>query len=458
MSVCSCVSDSRRPLTELLPSIKTEELCAVASKQRDHVPCVVGSHNGGGFNIIIELVFADGVVWLARVPRPEACFQGEECTASYAATLRYLKKHSRIPVPEVYSYGLESDEQNAVGASFLLMQRLPGHPLPSEEHDDDPMWDPYTNEEEAKAEKVHQQLADIILELASFQFDKIGTLQEDSHGNFAIGPFVSPIATASPAAKTAVYDRMSAREKGPYATTAEFYDNMAHLSLQYTREDLNDEDEDPERFVNTFEMLKHLWPHFVMKDFNKGPFVIQHDDLNLSNILVDDDFNITGIIDLPGTVGPLPSLFVYPYLFRDGNIPYSFITERKFFLYDFVRRSLPAHLPPPAHPSRSARTSEFIRARIMASAIDRQDIELSLLGSYAPLVVPRLFKKIYGREWQGEGRPGWLDRMGWWKAVEWCNGVMEKCREWCKSLAGKCREWCGGVVRQCSGWITREKQ
>lgn len=81
----------------------------------------------GRRNAIFQLIFSDDVTWLARIPLSYSCFQPEILTGSYAATLKSLKKHSSIPVPEVYGYQFPSNKANA---SYLLMERLPGHPLP----------------------------------------------------------------------------------------------------------------------------------------------------------------------------------------------------------------------------------------------------------------------------------------------------------------------------------------
>lgn len=114
-----------------------------------------------GFNVVYELVFSDDVVWMARIPLPYNCFLPEEVTVSYAATLKYLKKNSSIPVPAVFAYCLQSDPENMVNASYILMEKLPGHPLPTLERldlDIDP-------NHVKLAKKVHEQLTDIIFEL-----------------------------------------------------------------------------------------------------------------------------------------------------------------------------------------------------------------------------------------------------------------------------------------------------
>jgi aminoglycoside phosphotransferase (APT) family kinase protein len=42
-------------------------------------------------------------------------------------TMQYVRSQTSIPVPEIYAYDFELD--NAVGAQFMLMERLPGQHL-----------------------------------------------------------------------------------------------------------------------------------------------------------------------------------------------------------------------------------------------------------------------------------------------------------------------------------------
>lgn len=61
----------------------------------------------GSLNWAIFLSFEDGIEWVFRSPRQDHGFQAgfaELLLASEAATLKFVRKNSRIPVPEVYAY------------------------------------------------------------------------------------------------------------------------------------------------------------------------------------------------------------------------------------------------------------------------------------------------------------------------------------------------------------------
>ena len=87
-----------------------EALCSRATTLRQGVSCI-GDPNqhpaSGSFNWTIFVSFEDGVRWIFRSPHSKQ-FQpaeiGRKILASEAATLRYLRAHSDIPVPEVYDY------------------------------------------------------------------------------------------------------------------------------------------------------------------------------------------------------------------------------------------------------------------------------------------------------------------------------------------------------------------
>ena len=276
-----------------IKTIQFDELCAIATSLRGGTE--------GGENAIFELIFSDDVTWMARIPLSYSCFQPEELTGSYAATLKFLKTHSSIPVPEVYGYQFHSDPSNKVNASYLLMERLPGHPLPVLEQksltaDPDP-------KELALANKVHEQLTDFILQLASFKFDGIGSLREDPNGDFFVAPFVDSTGTAFPKHKVVIYEKLDFSQRGPFHSTSEWYRAVAQLNRQFSL--TNPEEEARAEAVGDHELLSEFSDRVVLKEYDHGPFVIHHNDLTVQNILV-GTVNIQNQIPLshPCTIYP----------------------------------------------------------------------------------------------------------------------------------------------------------
>lgn len=86
-------------------------LCHLASKLRGGQSCFCDISQvpaSGSFNWAILISFNDGVEWVLRSPRTCGAIMREETNllllASEAATLKYIKANSKIPVPEVFAY------------------------------------------------------------------------------------------------------------------------------------------------------------------------------------------------------------------------------------------------------------------------------------------------------------------------------------------------------------------
>lgn len=84
----------------------------------------------GGMNYHIEILFADGVRWLARIRRFNATSPPPDLRdyimRSEVATLQFLGQ-TKIPVPKVFDYALEG--QTPVSVGYILMENLPGKSL-----------------------------------------------------------------------------------------------------------------------------------------------------------------------------------------------------------------------------------------------------------------------------------------------------------------------------------------
>jgi hypothetical protein len=118
-----------------------------------------------GYNVLFEIVFTDGITWLARFPLPNNCSSldaSDHLMHCYATALKYMKFHTSIPIPNVFACRSGSSKENGVGVSYMLMERMPGHPLN--------MQDIEENEEGYKAtytaaEKVFRHLAGFVIQL-----------------------------------------------------------------------------------------------------------------------------------------------------------------------------------------------------------------------------------------------------------------------------------------------------
>lgn len=121
--------------------------------------------------------------------------------------------------------------------------------------------------------------------LASLRFDKIGSLREAPDGTLFVGPYTETNATAYPKYKAVAYKKLEARYKGPFSSTSEWHQAMAELNRKVRIEDPEVEGDRAE-IVAEYELLAELSDHFVIREFSQGPFVLNHNDLTLQNILV----------------------------------------------------------------------------------------------------------------------------------------------------------------------------
>ncbi|KAJ5560589.1 hypothetical protein N7513_002988 [Penicillium frequentans] len=335
---------------EFEDSINFHELCAVASSYRDGMSCQLGEY------VKYEIKFSDGIVWIARFPLAYQCYLSEEMSASYAATLKLLKKDTTLPVPEIYGSFARSDESNKVNATYVLTQRLEGRILPSLDYDDPGHYtDRHSTKEFAQARKIHGQWTDIMLQLTCLPFDKIGSLQEGPDGEFFVGSVLHP-AYARFKEKTSIYRGFEPHLKGPYSSTAEYYGAAAELGRAFSLVDPCYEDSEM--------------------------------DSDFKYEVIDDNFNIVGINEFSGLVVDLPSFCQMPE-FQRSNSYCGYVDDYKYFAKIFMNR----HSQYPE----SALHTRKVRREMMASAETVLDFEMGLFSIFAGPNLPKLFEELWKR-------------------------------------------------------------
>lgn len=229
----------------------------------------------GGMNYHIEITFEDGVCWIARIRRLNATSPPPELQdfiiQSEVATLTFLQA-TAITTPKVYDFALESSD-NTVGVGFILMEKLPGKPL---------RWSSTTRQQR---EKVMDQMADVFIDLRKYPFSAYGSLH--TPGSMQIGPFADESFTN--------FENCHMRTSGPFLSSREY--NVAYLNfiqaLILRTEKYSNRPVDA-YLIHRF--LIDLIPHVFTSD-PSGEFFLKHADDKGDHILVDEEFNVTGIID-----------------------------------------------------------------------------------------------------------------------------------------------------------------
>jgi hypothetical protein len=336
-------------INKLLAKINITALTDRASYLRKGVSCSisqnlqydVSTRNSvmGGMNYHIEISFEDGVCWLARVRRfnvtsPPLELQNH-IMRSEVATLEFLGE-TKIPAPKVFDFSL--DEANPVGVRYILMEKLPGRSL---------SWSDATREQRLK---VIDQLADIYIELHAHPFPMMGSLDKIDSKLF-IGPFARET--------LADFGESGLKMLGPFSSSEQYYN--AHLDLILDL--IMRQEAYANRPIDAFLIHRYLQenipiilPHASLDD---ASFYLKHADEKGDQILVDDQFRITGIIDWEWAhTGPKFSVFNSPIVllplaeFYSGNnclgdeeMTFSHLLEEKGHpdLGDIVRKGRLLH-------------------------------------------------------------------------------------------------------------------
>ncbi len=185
-----------------------------------------------------------------------------------------LRQNTSVPIPEIYAASATND--NSVGVPYILMEYIHGTVANGFEYDG--MGGPGNPEQHAHLLK---QMAQIMVQLASIRFDKIGSIfQNDETEEFYIGPELET-------------------GKGPFSTAQEYYNAVSSHRLDcYIKTCFETNLKvDEDRGVTLPLVFNHLMPFFTNSDTDTGPFYLTNADFGFHNVLIDADFNIQGVID-----------------------------------------------------------------------------------------------------------------------------------------------------------------
>ncbi|KAI0543866.1 hypothetical protein F4679DRAFT_577314 [Xylaria curta] len=269
-------------ISRLLTTINRDALRARAESLRNGIKCTVhlpppdqayfNFEVHGGRNYHGSIVFDDGKTWLARFRLPnhnEPPLQERNFDRrSEFATYRFLAE-TAIPVPEVYDCADDGDPMNRVGAGYILLEKLAGKPLEWHEAS------------EVQKAKFSRQLADIYANLEQHPLDRLGRLQLSS-------------STGLPEVGPAFFDYDSDGNlipSGPFRHSNEYYKALIQQKIQLTETKQVAISDPLDQYLVCMSLLDSLPPN------ESGPFFLRHVDSRDANFLVDDDYNITGIID-----------------------------------------------------------------------------------------------------------------------------------------------------------------
>jgi hypothetical protein len=130
------------------------------------ISCVVSTPpRTGSFNIVYELSFSDGIKWAIRVSAT-----GVRSCSFYLdiVTQQFISSKTSMPIPRIHDWSL--DTRNILSYPYVIMDFKPGTKL----------WNDKNWITDVKRERIFEQIAEWMTELAALEFDQIGRLDWDS--------------------------------------------------------------------------------------------------------------------------------------------------------------------------------------------------------------------------------------------------------------------------------------
>jgi hypothetical protein len=180
-----------------------------------------------------------------------------------------------MPVPEVFAHDLSVD--SIVGAPYILMSYIHGTVAAELQEARGCTQGIFGTPEQDH--RFWTQMARYHVQLTSLTFDKIGGLRQ-VNDQFSVGP------------------EMETGE-GPWDTPQDYYSVLARHRMAVAQSDAEPEVRDSE----SFSLPLKFPPLMQLYDSpSTGPYSLANRDFGAHNVLVDDDFNIVGLIDFDGVM------------------------------------------------------------------------------------------------------------------------------------------------------------
>jgi hypothetical protein len=305
----------------------------IASQLRDGLPCACleqsENDNFRAYNLVFNLQFVDGIVWIARLPaicraiRPFNDKVYQQTMQSMIDTMLFVDQNTSLPVPRIYGFDVTCE--NDLGRPYVIMSKSRGEPL----------WDFINQDWKQYApafRKIIRQWGTYSMELASFRFKSIGSLRRKVDGRFEITELNTPYNLSLETKYDSIVNR------GPFKSTADYLLAQSDVKRHLNRPHLPS-------FGGHLRMslVESFLGYFLDLRFLNGPFVLSHTNLEMQNILVDiNRGEITGIIDWDfAAVLPLQSHIVLPRSLNAEFLPASEFAEFEDqypYMVDFSRK------------------------------------------------------------------------------------------------------------------------
>ncbi|KAI8627875.1 kinase-like protein [Xylariaceae sp. FL1651] len=271
------------PLWTRQPSVEAiEGVCRQQLNIRADDPCKISFYAAGAFNKLYLVVCTDQSL-LMRVSLPVyPCHK----VRGEVATLQWLRDHTQVPVPKVIAFDDSND--NDIGFEWMLMELMPGSSAYQR-------WRKLSMEQKVA---ITTRIAELQAELfhhrtTEHAFQTIGTLELET------GDRCAEVSTAIVPGQLVAHEFFI----GPFRSSYDWLASQLEIIILDNTKILEttDDEADKEDAENTLAsargLLSILGKIFPIHTECAETTVLYHNDLSLRNILVDEQGEITAIVD-----------------------------------------------------------------------------------------------------------------------------------------------------------------
>jgi hypothetical protein len=265
----------------------------------------------GDSNVMCVLKFTDGIKWVLRIPFNGTRGRFTPADAlrlrSHALAMIYLKKHTNIPIPDIYDFKTDINDSE-IGMPYTLMSFVDGVPLGDR-------WFDKTAEPAVLRDRrirILESIAKAMAQLHGLEFPKIGELQfsdppilavtditkydvKDVINNCGAGGIQANLADCSGGHRnpdcSALHSRVHTYRLGPFSTTQDFF--IWPFSVQH---DAKVVDIYGTGMVELLRMMIRCMPASTPSGAPPESFVLAHPNYELRKFLVTDDGTLASII------------------------------------------------------------------------------------------------------------------------------------------------------------------
>ncbi|RSL41971.1 hypothetical protein CEP54_015649 [Fusarium duplospermum] len=237
----------------------------------------------GSYNVCFFARFDDRT-WVVRIPIQPVIHNVWGKLQSEVCTMRYIQENTHIPIPGVHAYGQAPLLRNdSAKQAFMILDHIKGQPLVEQQ---------FSTSSEEHRRQFYSELVDIFAQLRGLEFSAAGSLmpappEASDSMPVIVGAFSVPINEL----KIQGY----LPSPSPSRSTAEFFSQQRRLLRDFfslPTQSLDQQTAELELFA-----LHSIGQIPIAANREHEPFVLCHTDLRRSNIMVDHELHITGIID-----------------------------------------------------------------------------------------------------------------------------------------------------------------